>query len=311
MRFAEDKNLIYKELKEAIENGQTDRVEAILPHVEDVNLTVQVDGVTSGTPIEIAIGNGRSDIIGVLLQNGSDINLMIKRHTPLMVACIFYQDMVSCLLGYGADTNLYNAYGLTALHYAAFIDIKSGRADIVKNMLEYGADVNFRSNSGSTPLGELLFMQKLRQRNRTENEASLRDFVDCVCLLLHAGAIPTVDFLGERESDLLVTVKYLVNGNTDPKYTIPSNIGKFITTAIMIGSFSWNETVILYRYIQKVNNEKLRSIEEILKYFLENGFTLKEICRQKIRGAIRPPLLLHFTGDMELPNPLKEYISFK
>ncbi len=55
---------------------------------------------------------------------------------------------VKKLIEKGADVNVVNKYGETALHEASFW----GRSDVVKMLIEAGADVNLVNRDGETAL---------------------------------------------------------------------------------------------------------------------------------------------------------------
>lgn len=56
--------------------------------------------------------------------------------------------MVSLLLGAGADTEITNSNGRTALHWAAV----TGQTDIAEILLDYNASLTHQENDGNTPL---------------------------------------------------------------------------------------------------------------------------------------------------------------
>ncbi len=85
------------------------------------------------------------------LATGQDVNAKapVSRVTPLMMAAITGKtEVVNFLLAKGADPNLTNNEGSTALHMAAFF----GHLEIVKTLLAKGAHVNARNQRSETPL---------------------------------------------------------------------------------------------------------------------------------------------------------------
>ncbi|MCE2460530.1 MAG: ankyrin repeat domain-containing protein [Pseudomonadales bacterium] len=83
-------------------------------------------------------------------------------------------DRVRGLIEAGADVNVRNYKGQSALHCAA----KAGFVDIVALLLEHGAQVNARDGQGETPLGAAL-------RSTVKDKAKL---LDVVRLVVNAGA---------------------------------------------------------------------------------------------------------------------------
>lgn len=96
-----------------------------------------------------AIRNGDSDAVIALLNNGYDVNAVDDiGFTPLMYAAMTGNtDMTRALLENGADPNMKNYYaGATALMIAA----KHGHTDIARDLLGAGADPTVENYSGQT-----------------------------------------------------------------------------------------------------------------------------------------------------------------
>jgi ankyrin repeat protein len=93
------------------------------------------------------------DLAGVrmLVSQGADINRVTRDRTPLMYAVSTragrdWPSIVELLLDSGADPNVANHIGQTALH-------RAGRsADIIQLLVDKGADVNAKDDRGRTPL---------------------------------------------------------------------------------------------------------------------------------------------------------------
>lgn len=86
-----------------------------------------------------------------LAENGTDINAKEPAGggSPLIVAALYGQNgVVRLLLDRGAEMNLKNKEGSTALHVAAFF----GQPEVVEVLLDKGADTGIRNNYGQTPL---------------------------------------------------------------------------------------------------------------------------------------------------------------
>ena len=84
-----------------------------------------------------------------LIKKGLDVNTKnIYGNTPILVAMSDYTsiDFIKCFLDNGANVNMQNNKGQTALHEPTH-DI-----DKVKLLLEHGVDVNVKDNDGKTPL---------------------------------------------------------------------------------------------------------------------------------------------------------------
>lgn len=94
------------------------------------------------------------EVIMILLENGADINM--KNYlglTALEIACISSSfNVVKLLLVHGADSQLCNVYDISPLWYA----IRNKQYAIMEALIEYGSDVNIKNNYNETPIYELL-----------------------------------------------------------------------------------------------------------------------------------------------------------
>lgn len=79
-----------------------------------------------------------------------------KKWTVLHIVCAnnykYKISMVKLLFKYGADVNIKNNCGHTALHIASTYSDKENSVNVVKLLLQNGANVNMEDNSGYTPL---------------------------------------------------------------------------------------------------------------------------------------------------------------
>ena len=119
-------------------------------------------------PLFLAAANGNLDILSYLFEQGANVNassssedtepwflpsefddyLPIWR-TPLIVALINgHNDAFTFLIDKGADVNLQDHHGYTALHHA----VQSKNFDAVSCLVHNGADVNLFTSSKQTPL---------------------------------------------------------------------------------------------------------------------------------------------------------------
>jgi ankyrin repeat protein len=168
-------------LHKASRRGDTDVISIILNHGADVD--AQDNG--GSTPLHLAISDAQlldaEPAIGVLLEHGANVNLrnhegqtalhkassrrddidtmhIILKHgldvnaldnnglTPLDLANS--ERTVGLLLEHGANINLRNGQGQTALHKVSLL----GNPNIIHLILNHGADVDAQDDGGSTPL---------------------------------------------------------------------------------------------------------------------------------------------------------------
>ncbi|NXI76665.1 ANKR7 protein, partial [Rhipidura dahli] len=98
------------------------------------------------TPLHFASANDHADIARYLAQKNCQQNL---RRTALMKAVECQQEkFVAILLEHGADPNLVDAEGNTALHLA----VLSGNIAVAGLLLEHGARSDAQNQAGYTPL---------------------------------------------------------------------------------------------------------------------------------------------------------------
>ena len=163
-------------LVDAVRNGDTNALRALLDRGVDVNLA-EADGTTAlvwasyrddlesadlliragadpnrandlgATPIWAASQNGSETMVGRLLEAGADPNAaLIVGETPLMVASRSGDRVVvEQLIDAGADVNASAARDQTALMWAA----AQKHSDVVEALLVGGADVGARSETWS------------------------------------------------------------------------------------------------------------------------------------------------------------------
>lgn len=105
-------------------------------------------------------------MIHYLLKKGANLNVQSDEYkrTPLFTACInhiktyypetYYKsyDLVKLFLEHGADSDIQDIYGDSALNRAIY----SNKYKEVKLLLDYGADINIKNNNGITPFDEAM-----------------------------------------------------------------------------------------------------------------------------------------------------------
>ncbi len=98
-----------------------------------------------------AVQNGDAEALDRYIAIGADLNVQdtVTGITLLNLAVIERRtEMIRQLLQHGADINMQNSDGGTALHTAAFF----GNADAAELLLQNGAEVNVKNNKKFTPL---------------------------------------------------------------------------------------------------------------------------------------------------------------
>ena len=101
------------------------------------------------TPLILASYSGNVEVATLLAKHVKEINVNSDSGTALMAA-VFKNDIeiTKILLDLGADANLADPNGTTALHYATRFTNK----EIIKLLVDYGADIKFKDNNGFSAL---------------------------------------------------------------------------------------------------------------------------------------------------------------
>ncbi|XP_073228584.1 ankyrin repeat domain-containing protein 16-like [Porites lutea] len=131
--------------------GRTNAVNVLLQYGANVALTHNRLGSTA---LHFAAGSSHNsgEILRCLIENGADVNGVNKvKHTPLMIAAKRgHINALTLLIKHGADVDLQDSDGYKALHHAVYgSDVSS---EILSCLIGIGADVNARTNNGVTPL---------------------------------------------------------------------------------------------------------------------------------------------------------------
>ena len=131
--------------------GHTNAVNVLLQYGANLALT---DKILDCTALHFAAGSSDNsgEILRCLIENGADVNGVNKRkHTPLMIAAKMGRiNALTLLIKHGADVDLQDSDGYKALHHPVYgSDISS---EILSCLIGIGADVNARTNNGVAPL---------------------------------------------------------------------------------------------------------------------------------------------------------------
>lgn len=136
-----------KALVQSAYDGDLPRVKALLKK----GATVDSTAPKNRTALIWAATNGHADVVQVLYDAGADINVQDgDGHTALMYAVKgTHETVIHFLLQKGANVNAQSKkQRVTALIVAAAI----GNVDVVQLLLDHGADTNLAEIDGSTAL---------------------------------------------------------------------------------------------------------------------------------------------------------------
>ena len=110
---------------------------------------INVKNKSGFPPLTIACYSGNLEIATILAQHVDNINFNSNVGTPLIAAVYKNKiEIAEMLLKFGADVNIADAKGTTALHYA----IMFKNIDLIKVLIDNGADIKLEDNKGLSPL---------------------------------------------------------------------------------------------------------------------------------------------------------------
>lgn len=140
-------------LSVAVYNKDTDMLRLLLQH----GFTVNLPNFQNSSPLCEAVHHGSENIVMLLLDHGADIEFIPPRSLPplhLAVLVTFHINvkLVELLVRKGADVNLQDENGNTALHHIARSSELPQRTRMAEILLENGADIHIRNHIGRTPL---------------------------------------------------------------------------------------------------------------------------------------------------------------
>jgi cytohesin len=131
----------------AAQHGHQDVVELLISKGADVNPTNECR-----KPLHLAVIGGHTDIVKLLTEKGADVNAEdCYSDVPLVYART--REIGEILLDNGANPNARDMSSFTTLHYAAGTGyFPNGSVDIVDLLISKGADVNLINGWGGTAL---------------------------------------------------------------------------------------------------------------------------------------------------------------
>uniref|UniRef100_G3SAX7 Ankyrin repeat domain 30B like n=1 Tax=Gorilla gorilla gorilla TaxID=9595 RepID=G3SAX7_GORGO len=113
------------------------------------------------TALHWACANGHAEVVTLLVDRKCQLDVLDgKNRTTLMKTLQCQREAcANILIDSGADPNIVDVYGNTAVHYA----VNSENLSVVAKLLSCGADIEVKNKAGHTPL--LLAIRKRSEQN--------------------------------------------------------------------------------------------------------------------------------------------------
>lgn len=240
------------------------------------------------TPIFVASEAGEAEIVQCLLEAGADTGICAQdTWSPLHVAANNFE-IAKALADYGADVNYQKSDGWSPLHRSA----SWGHPDIARLLLERGADPNLVNDAGRTALqiaiedNEIAVFNVILAHqgsiavdiNKPDNEG-----FTAIHLAITVGSRVTAKKLMDHGAKVDVTLE---NGTTYLDLAIENDLPETLVALLGVYRLSpseipWNYQSLVAAYWRAVKKAQRKSIEALLRV---NGALAKEVSQEGSNG---------------------------
>ena len=207
--------LLFKTIDEVQNRYRASIIELLVYVGADINAQKMVEGKRTTPLIRVIIVASLYqtglDLVELLIKLGADPNACVNNmdgNVALIASTIFCNyEIADYLLNHGANVNIRDNYGATALTYCGFA---TGRAAIAELLLKHGADVNIQNEVGATALicsCTKVFIDIVKLVLRYDADVNIRDNFGRTalmhsCLIENADIINIIELLLKHGADV-------------------------------------------------------------------------------------------------------------
>ncbi|XP_063953555.1 ankyrin repeat and SOCS box protein 13-like [Lytechinus pictus] len=259
--------------------------------------------------MHFAASQGQLMVLHSLIKEGASVNKKTSMgYTPLHDACwTNHSYCASHLLKAGAEVDAMSSDGKTPLSLASSV----GSKDCVKLLLDWKAKVNVEDESCPSPL----------------HAAAVAGHHECVDLLIDEGGnvngknpyygTPLHSACGKSSkecSSSLISSGANINALRKRDLQTPLHVAATVNCDQLVHLLVCNGADIHARDKQSKKPidlvDKESSAHTLLQTFMTNPESLISLCRNQIRTSLGPSAPQNQVKDLDLPQPLKEYITY-
>ena len=289
-------------------------------HIDVVKFLLQHGAVTSSLdtngriPLHYSCKNGHSEVTMSLIQHDeSDINERDRENaTPLHLACKYgFADLVSLLLGTGAEIQAKMANGESPLHIACQFDWPQ----VVEVLLKNNANRNAKDNDRFTPwhkaaqAGSAKSLDSLIWHSSVDVNLKGKDERSALTLACRAGHLDIVEIL--VESNTIIDI-FDLGKRTPLHWAMSYGYTKIALCLLQKGSDPFRLDKNGQSPIQlAIHCPKLKAQQRValVEYIEDQNVVLMRICRRVIRKALSGNMK-NKLDSVHLPKKLKDYLYY-